>query len=76
MCLFALSMISCIRNPAIKAGFSRKQPVRRRVSPELERGRSRISKDLRGGAIAYYPRHSYSTVDDIRESVKTTEYIC
>jgi hypothetical protein len=59
LCLFALLMISGMR----------KQPViikRRKVIPELERGRSRVSKDLRGGAIPYYPR-SYGAVDDIKD---------
>jgi hypothetical protein len=72
LCLFALGMFSCVRNP-VKVGFSKgKAPIkRRRDSSEMpERGRSRVSKDLRGGAILYNSRHSYGTfAEGVAESV-------
>lgn len=65
MCLFALVAFSCVRNPVIKVGFLKgKTPIkRRRDDSEMpSRGRSRVSKDLRGGAIPYNPRQSYGSV--------------
>jgi len=65
LCLFALVMFSCVRNPVVKAGiFKGKAPIKRKrdISDMPERGRSRVSKDLRGGAISYNPRQSYGAV--------------
>lgn len=63
MCLFALVVFSCVRNPVIKIGFSKGiAPIERRRDKMPERGRSRVSKDLRGGAIPYNIRHSYGAV--------------
>jgi len=45
---FALTIMLCVRNPV-----PAKRDLRRRQEDgEMERGRSRVSKDLRGGAIA------------------------
>jgi len=59
LCFFALAVISCVRNPVVKAGiFKGKALIKRRrdISDMPERGRSRVSKDLRGGAIPYNPQ--------------------
>ena len=73
LCLFALVMFSWVRNPVLKVGFFKsKAPIkRRRDNSEMpERGRSRVSKDLRGGAILYNPRQSYGAVTErVAESV-------
>jgi len=66
MCLFALVMFSCLRNPVMKIGFLKGKALikRRKYNSEMpERGRSRVSKDLRGGAVPYYPRQSYGAVE-------------
>ncbi|PPQ67510.1 hypothetical protein CVT25_006051 [Psilocybe cyanescens] len=47
---FALAMIMCVRNPV--KGLSRRRRLQMH-GDEAERGRSRASKDLRGGAVRY-----------------------
>lgn len=44
----ALTMLLCVRNP-VRPGRSKGKKRR-----DIERGRSRVSKDLRGGAIGNY----------------------
>ena|SRR6266508_1866661 len=68
MCMLALVTVSFVKNPVAKvpllSKFSKSKPPtqRRRDIAELERGRSRVSKDLRGGAIPYYSQRSYGTM--------------
>jgi hypothetical protein len=72
LCLFALAMFSCLRNPVIKVRFVKgKAPIkRRRDGSEMpERGRSRASKDLRGGAIPYNLRSYGAVAGGVAESV-------
>ena len=47
--LFALIVVLCVRNP-VRPGQSKGK--KNRQGRDVERGRSRASKDLRGGAIA------------------------
>jgi len=70
MCMLALVMVSFVKNPMAKSTFLSKSKPRKKVITELQRGRSRVSKDLRGGAIPYYPQRSYGTmVADVSERV-------
>jgi hypothetical protein len=46
--VFVLTTMLCVRNPV-----PAQRKLRRRRDGEMERGRSRVSKDLRGGAIGY-----------------------
>ena len=50
--VLSLTMVLCVRNPIQPAypGRSKKS----RQGQDIERGRSRVSKDLRGGAIGDY----------------------
>ena len=48
MMVFALTVMLCVRNPV-----PGRRSLRRRRDEQVERGRSRVSKDLRGGAIGY-----------------------
>ncbi|KAF8905118.1 major facilitator superfamily domain-containing protein [Gymnopilus junonius] len=52
----ALAMVMCVRNPVRVAPAVRTAGAngKRRRRDDGERGRSRLSKDLRGGAIPYY----------------------
>ena len=60
-CMLALVMVSFVKNPVAKS----KPPTQRKKGiAQLERGRSRVSKDLRGGAIPYYRQRSYGTMVD------------
>ncbi|KAF9485211.1 MFS general substrate transporter [Pholiota conissans] len=53
--VFALTMMMFVRNPVHMPSSSRSpgKQRRRRENGDVERGRSRVSKDLRGGAIRY-----------------------
>ncbi|KJA22926.1 hypothetical protein HYPSUDRAFT_138336 [Hypholoma sublateritium FD-334 SS-4] len=51
--VFSLSMMLCVRNPVRLLPSARGAARRRRENGDAERGRSRVSKDLRGGAISY-----------------------
>ncbi|KAF9565265.1 MFS general substrate transporter [Agrocybe pediades] len=59
--VFALVMLLCVRNPVrvtkeellAEHGNKSKKGSSRRANGDVERGRSRISKDLRGGAVGY-----------------------
>jgi len=57
----ALATVLCVRNP-VRPGRPLKGK-RRREGQDIERGRSRASKDLRGGAIIvnYGPDGSYDS---------------
>ncbi|KAF8968180.1 hypothetical protein BDZ97DRAFT_1916391 [Flammula alnicola] len=54
--VFALSITMCVRNPVhvLPPVRGPGKGVRRRRDGDVERGRSRVSKDLRGGAIGYH----------------------
>jgi hypothetical protein len=52
--VFALTTILCVKNPVRPAYPGRstgKKNINRRQGRDIERGRSKVSKDLRGGAI-------------------------
>jgi hypothetical protein len=53
--VFALTVVLCVKNPVLPAYHnSERSPTgkkNRRQGRDVERGRSRVSKDLRGGAI-------------------------
>lgn len=58
--VFALVMLLCVRNPVrvvkeatLESGKVLKKGTKKRTG-NVERGRSRVSKDLRGGAVGYY----------------------
>ncbi|KDR76286.1 hypothetical protein GALMADRAFT_156377 [Galerina marginata CBS 339.88] len=66
--VFALAMMLCVRNPVRmpRSLSSSSSPGanaggKRRRRDGQERGRSRVSKDLRGGAVAY---HDYGSTTD------------
>ena len=47
----ALTMVLCVMNPVRPAYPVRSNGKKNRQGRDIERGRSRVSKDLRGGAI-------------------------
>lgn len=47
----ALTMVFCVRNP-VRSGRSKGK--KNRQERDIERGRSKASKDLRGGAVSDY----------------------
>lgn len=53
--VFALTMVLCVRNPVrpavVYSGRMMMNGKKNRQGRDIERGRSRVSKDLRGGAI-------------------------
>ncbi len=50
---FSFAMLLCVRNPVRVLPAARRGTRKRRENGDAERGRSRVSKDLRGGAIGY-----------------------
>ena len=59
----SLTVILCVRNPVRAAYPGRSRGKKNRHVRDVERGRSRVSKDLRGGAIA-----NYSSLDSSNSS--------
>ena len=61
--VFALTVVLCVKNPVrpaypsgrLTTGGKKKNTNNRRQGRDIERGRSRVSKDLRGGAITTPP---------------------
>ena len=51
--VFALTVVLCVKNPVRPVYYQSmgKKKNNRRQGRDIERGRSRVSKDLRGGAI-------------------------
>ncbi|PPQ64605.1 hypothetical protein CVT26_002003 [Gymnopilus dilepis] len=60
----ALAIVMCVRNPVRVVSMTRaiQGGKRRRRDTDGERGRSRVSKDLRGGAVPYYGSASDESV--------------
>jgi len=50
----SLTTVLCVRNPVRPVYHGRSKGKKFRHGPDIERGRSRVSKDLRGGAIVNY----------------------
>lgn len=69
----ALTMVLCVRNPVRPAypASGRSNGKKNRQGRDIERGRSRVSKDLRGGAII---GSNYGSVgsNDSGSSLQTT----
>ena len=59
--VLALTMVLCVRNPVRPVYLERSKGKKIRQGRDIERGRSRVSKDLRGGAIA--ASGNYGSVD-------------
>lgn len=49
--VFVLTMVLCVKNPVRPVYHKRSNGKKNRQGRDIERGRSRVSKDLRGGAI-------------------------
>ena len=63
--VYALTMVLCVKNPVRPANVGRSN--RRNDSKQgrdIERGRSRVSKDLRGGAIIVNDDGNYGSTDE------------
>lgn len=56
--MFSLATVLCVRNPVQPAYPGRSKGKKYREGRDIERGRSRARKDLRGGAIVDSDRSS------------------
>jgi hypothetical protein len=56
--VISLTMVLCVKNPVRPAAYPGRK--KNRQERDIERGRSRVSKDLRGGAII---GNNYGSVD-------------
>jgi hypothetical protein len=59
----AFMMVLFVRNP-VRPVYSGRLKGKRREGRHVERGRSRVSKDLRGGAIVHYGSKSSGSYDE------------
>ena len=50
--VFALTTVLCVKNPVRPVYPGQSNGKKNRQRQDIERGRSRVSKDLRGGAIS------------------------
>ena len=62
--VFALTMVLCVKNPVRPVYPGRSNGKKNRQGRDIERGRSRVSKDLRGGAIIVNDDGNYGSTDE------------